>query len=57
MTMCIVGTSKIWDCGHQGLEMKLKMTALLPEDIQRNRILFLKKLTEWIAELRNKDFP
>lgn len=57
MIMCIVGTTKIWDCGHQGLEMKSKMTALLPENIQRNRLLFLKKLTEWIAELRNKDFP
>ncbi len=57
MIMCIVGTTKIWDCGHQGLEMKSKMTALLPENIQRNRLLFLKKLTEWISELRNKDFP
>ncbi len=57
MIICIVGTTKIWDCGHQGLEMKSKMTALLPENIQRNRLLFLKKLTEWIAELRNKGFP
>jgi len=27
---------------------------MLPEKIQRNRKLFLRKLTEWIAELRNR---
>lgn len=53
MTLCVVGTYKIWDCGDKGLEEKDRMTKLLPEKIQRNRKLFLRKLTEWIAELRN----
>jgi hypothetical protein len=54
MTLCVVATHKIWDCGHKGLEEKERMTTLLPEKIKRNRNLFLTKLTEWIAELRNK---
>ena len=54
MKLCVVGTYKIWDCGHRGLEEKERMTALLPKKVQKDRNLFLGKLTEWITELRSK---
>ncbi|GAG13701.1 unnamed protein product [marine sediment metagenome] len=52
--LCVAGTYKVWDCGDKGLEEKRRMTTLLPEKIQRSREVFLRKMTEWIAELRVK---
>lgn len=54
MIMCVVGTKKIWDCQHNGLKEKERLTSLLPKKIQKNRKTFLKELTKWITELRNK---
>ncbi|MBD3193397.1 MAG: hypothetical protein GF308_22365 [Candidatus Heimdallarchaeota archaeon] len=54
MTMCVVGTKKIWDCHHKGLEEKERLTALLPEKVQRTRKMFLRQLTDWITERRKK---
>ena len=52
--MCVVGSCKIWECGHEGLEKKEEMTALLPEKDRENRSLFLQKLTDWITDLRDE---
>lgn len=52
MPLCFVGTHKVWDCGNRGLEEKDRLTKMLPQEMQNQRTLFLKKLTEWIDNLR-----
>lgn len=52
MPLCFVGTHKVWDCGDGGLEKKLQLTAMLPQEVQETRVRFLKKLTKWLDGLR-----
>ena len=54
MPLCFVGSHKVWDCGDAGFEKKEELTAMLPKKIETDRAAFLKAMTEWIDEWRNK---
>lgn len=55
MPLCFAGSYKVWDCGDRGLKEKKRLISLLPERIQKDRNLFLEKLTFWIDTLRNNE--
>jgi len=54
MSLCFVGTDKIWDCGDRGAERKAELTAMLPQNVQEARNRFLEKMTDWIDGLRQR---
>ncbi|MDO7977779.1 hypothetical protein [Oceanotoga teriensis] len=51
--MCFVTTNKIWECGNFGAEKKAELVSKLPDDISKNRKMFLKAFTKWLDDFRN----
>jgi len=54
MPLCFCGTSKIWDCENEGMEQKRILVNQLPIEIRTARKEFLKRLTLWIDNLRER---
>ena len=54
MPLCFCGTSKIWDCGDNGMEQKRILVNQLPKKVRDARKEFLEQLTDWIDNLRAK---
>jgi|LGVE01.1.fsa_nt_gb hypothetical protein len=55
MSLCFVGSHKVWDCGDLGFEKKVEFTSMMPERIEGARKDFLKAMTAWIDTWRKNN--